>query len=143
MTLHLDASNLTVVSTDGSYFGVSSAYLVDLSKISDDEVTDWQEGTDRERCDFALSRGIPLEGILNGDEPVFVSQFVLYKFEAVGYYGEYCYVIPHDTGSYWMIDCWIVNEKGEKHPGYDVAPVPFATSGLEPVGDSPWMLNEV
>lgn len=142
MSLNLDADRLTVVSTDGSYFRASTAYLVDLSTMLDDEVIDFQDGTDRERSDFAVTRGIPLADVLNGEEPPFVSKFVLYKSEFSSDDNDgYNYLIPHDTGNYWMIDCWIVNEQGKKHPGYDVAPVPFATSVLEPVGDSPWMLN--
>lgn len=147
MSLNLDADRLTIVSTDGSYyFGASNAYLIDLSTMLDDEVSDFQDGTDRERSDFAVTRGIPLADVLNGEEPPFVSKFVLYKSEFSSDNSDwqgYNYLIPNDTGNYWMIDCWIVNEQGEKHPGYDVAPVPLATSGLEPVGDSPWILNKV
>lgn len=142
MSLNLDVDRLTVVSTDGSYFGASTAYLVDLSTMLDDEVTDFQDGTDRDRSDFAVTRGIPLADVLNGEEPPFVSKFVLYRSEfSSGDSEGYNYLIPVDTGNYWMIDCWIVNEKGEKHPGYNIAPVPVTTSNLEPVGDSPWITD--
>lgn len=41
--------------------------------------------------------------------------------------------IPPDAepGKCHTFDCWIVNEKGELHPGYDACPVPIQMSDLD------------
>jgi len=31
----------------------------------------------------------------------------------------------------WMVDCWIVNADGEKHPGYDQNPVPVRKQDVD------------
>ncbi len=37
---------------------------------------------------------------------------------------------PED--GYFVRDCWIVNEQGEVHPGYDAEPVPVRFCDVEP-----------
>jgi hypothetical protein len=39
---------------------------------------------------------------------------------------EYSHVKPavKDNGQFSMVDCWICNEEGDIHPGYNVSPVP-------------------
>jgi hypothetical protein len=142
-----DPADLIVVSSDGTYFGASTAYLVDPTSVSDEKVDEFQEGTDSERRDFAHSHGVRLLDILSGEEAPFVSQAVLYKFDGESFFDEdeahpgYTYALPSFTGRFWVCDCWIVNERGEKHPDYDAAPVPLTTCNLEPVGDNPWIAN--
>jgi hypothetical protein len=34
-----------------------------------------------------------------------------------------CYRPAHN-GSYYVLDCWVCDENGEVHPGYNVSPVP-------------------
>jgi hypothetical protein len=142
-----DPADLTVVSSDGTYFGASSAYLVDLTSATRYKVDEFHEGTDSERRDFAHSHGVRLLDILSGEEAPFVSQAVLYKFDGESFFDEdeahpgYTYALPSFTGRFWVCDCWIVNERGEKHPDYDAAPVPLTTCNLEPVGDNPWIAN--
>lgn len=143
MSLNLDADRLTVVSTDGSYFGASTAYLVDLSTL-DDKVRDFQDGTDRERSDFAVTRGIPLADVLNGEEPPFISKYVMYEIEGSVYdeeWPEFAFYIPCDSGNFWMVDCWIVDEEGNVHPGYDVAGVPVQTKNFVAISDSPRIMD--
>jgi hypothetical protein len=140
-------ADLTVVSTDGSHFGASSAYLVDLTSATRYKVDEFVKGTDSERRDFAHSHGVRLLDILSGEEAPFVSQAVLYKFDGESFFDEdeahpgYTYALPNFTGRFWVCDCWIVNEQGERHPDYDVAPVPLTACNLEPVGDNPWIAS--
>jgi hypothetical protein len=140
-------ADLTVVSTDGSHFGASSAYLVDLTSATRYKVDEFVKGTDSERRDFAHSHGVRLLDILSGEEAPFVSQAVLYKFDGESFFDEdeahrgYTYALPSFTGRFWVCDCWIVNEQGERHPDYDVAPVPLTACNLEPVGDNPWIAS--
>jgi hypothetical protein len=41
-------------------------------------------------------------------------------------YGQYIYVTPVEyADGAWLGDCWIVDARGNVHPGYNVSPVPF------------------
>jgi hypothetical protein len=142
--MNLSSKSLTVVSTDGSYFGVDSAYLVDLSSCSDEFIEDFQDGPDRNRAQVALDRGVKLTDILNDDEPPFVSKCLMYEIEGCIHDDgnpEFAYYVPCESGSYWMVDCWIVDEEGNVHPGYNVAGVPVATKNFVAIGDSPMITN--
>lgn len=43
---------------------------------------------------------------------------------------EYDHAVPaiDDNGIMYCVDCWIVNSRGKRHPGYDVSPVPVLVS---------------
>lgn len=140
----LDFEKFTVVSTDGSYFGVDTAYLVDLSSCSDEFAEDFQDGPDRDRAQVAVDRGIRLLDILQDDEPPFVSKCVMYEIEGWTYDDdkpEFQYLIPIHSGNFWMVDCWIVDEEGNVHPDYDVAGVPVATKNFVAISDSPRIMD--
>lgn len=139
--MDLTDKNLTVVSTDGSYFGVDTAYLVDLSSCSDELVESFRDGSDRERAQVTVDRGVKLTDILKADEPSFVSEYLMYEIKGWTYDDErpeFQYLIPMCSGNFWMVDCWIVDIKGNVHPDYKVAGVPVATSRMAAVADSPW-----
>lgn len=49
-------------------------------------------------------------------------------------YGEgysYALVADEDPGECFIVDCWIVNQQGEKHPGLDASPVPISAESVE------------
>jgi hypothetical protein len=95
--MNLSSSNLTVVSTDGSYFGVDSAYLIDLSSFSDDLVESFHDGSDRERCEIALNEGQSLAWILGQGEPKFISKNLMYEIEGWVYDSDapvFRYLVP-------------------------------------------------
>lgn len=46
-----------------------------------------------------------------------------------------CYAAAH-TGNFEIVDCWVCDQNGNMHPGYNVSPVPVNTSNLgETVGN--------
>lgn len=38
-----------------------------------------------------------------------------------------------DNGQYGIVDCWITDETGEVHPGYNVSPVPVHVGNIGPM----------
>lgn len=140
--MNLSSKSLTVVSTDGSYFGLDSAYLIDLSLLSDDLVESFHDGSDRERCEIALGEGQSLAWILEQGRPRFISRNLIYEIEGWVYDSdepEFKYLVPLHSGNFAMVDCWIVNEKGSIHPGYSCAGVAIGTQRFNAVGDSPFL----
>ena len=140
----LDFEKFTVISTDGSYFGIDTAYLMDLSSCSDEFVGDFQDGSDRNSAEVAVDKGIKLLDILQEDEPPFVSKHVMYEVEGSVYdeeRPEFAFYIPCDSGNFWMVDCWIVDEEGNVHPDYEVAGVPVVTKNFVAVSDSPRIVD--
>ena len=138
LIMTLDFEKFTVVSTDGSYFRADTAYLVDLSSCSDEFVEDFQDGSDRDRAQAALDKGVKLLDILQDDKLPFVSKHVMYEIENWIYDDdnpEFRYFIPMHSGNFWCVDCWIVDIEGNVHPDYNVAGVPVATKNFVPVGD--------
>ncbi len=140
--MNLSSKSLTVVSTDGSYFGVDSAYLVDLSSCSDEFIEDFQDGSDRDRAQVAVDKGQSLAWILGQGEPKFISKNLMYEIEGWVYDSdepEFKYLVPLCSGNFYMVDCWIANEKGHIHPGYSCAGVAIGTQRFKAVGDSPFL----
>jgi hypothetical protein len=43
---------------------------------------------------------------------------------------EYDCIVPADTGDYAICDCWVCDELGNLHPGYNVSPVPHCKECL-------------
>ena len=130
--MNLSSSNLTVVSTDGSSFPLDSAYLVESDLVTGT--------THAERSSLAVDKGQSLAWILKQTAPDFVSKNLMYKIEGwASSLPGFEYLIPLYSGTYYMVDCWIVNEEGAVHPGYNCAGVPFRTKGLTIVGDSPFL----
>lgn len=131
--MDLKTKNLAVVSTDGSSFPVDSAYLVESDLVVGT--------THAERSKLAVSRGVKLADILKADEPLFVSEYLMYEIKGWTYDDErpeFQYFIPTHSGNFWMVDCWIVDIEGNVHPDYNVAGVPVATRRMAAVADSPW-----
>lgn len=143
LAMDLTCETLTVVSTDGSYFGADTAYLVDLSTLSDEEVADFQDGSDNDRAAYAAFRGKKLSDTLASEEVPFVSKHLLYRSDWI--YDEdkpeFAYFIPCDSGNFWIVDCWIVDEEGNVHPDYNVAGVPVGTKGFVAIADSPRIMD--
>ena len=138
--MDLASKALTVVSTDGSYFGVDSAYLVDLSSCSDEFIADFQDGPDRDRAQVAVDKGQSLAWILKQGEPKFISKNLMYEIKGWVYDDNnpvYRYLVPLYSGRFHMVDCWIVNEEGDIHPGYNCAGVALGTEWFDVVDDSP------
>jgi len=45
--------------------------------------------------------------------------------------GSYCYAEPVEyADGAWLGDCWLVDEYGNVHPGYNVSPVPLLAENL-------------
>jgi hypothetical protein len=142
--MDLSSHNLMVVSTDGSYFGLASAYLVDESLFGDELTESFHEGSDLERREIALEEGQSLAWILKQGEPRFISKNLMYEIKGCIYDNDnpvYRYFVPLFSGHCHMVDCWIVNEEGEIHPGYSSAGVPIGTERFSVVGDSPFLEN--
>jgi hypothetical protein len=132
----LDFKKFTVVSTDGSSLGVDTAYLVSSDLVIGK--------THAERSQLAVDNGLRLLDFLQNDKPPFVSKCVMYKIEGWTYDDdrpEFQYLIPMHSGNFWVVDCWIVDEEGNVHPGYNVAGVPVATSNFVAVDDSPRIMD--
>jgi hypothetical protein len=60
----------------------------------------------------------------------------IYRFkkgcEVVETGGQYRYLMPDldDNGQFGIVDCWIVNGQGRRHPGYNASPVPVDVSSI-------------
>lgn len=68
MNLQLsNLDNVVVVSTDGSYFGLNTAFLVDTALLDEDQADSLNEGTDSERADLCNEVGIDLEHAIKND----------------------------------------------------------------------------
>lgn len=140
--MDLASKALTVVSTDGSYFGVDSAYLVDLSFCSDEFIEDFQDGSDFNRAQVAVGKGESLAWILEQSKTKFISKNLMYEIEGWVYDSdkpEFKYLVPLYSGNFCMVDCWIVNEKGDIHPSYNRAGIAIGTRRFNAVGDSPFL----
>jgi hypothetical protein len=138
--MNLSSKNLAVVNIDGCWFGVDSAYLVDLSLFDHLLAESFREGLDSERIEIALSKGQSLAWTLKQGEPKFISKNLMYEIEGWVYDDSkpaYRYLVPLYSGRYHMVDCWIVNEKGQIHPGYNCAGVALGTERFKVVDDSP------
>ena len=131
--------NLTVVSNDGSYFPATSAYLVDTATFSDEDLEDFNDGSDSDRAEIAAANGIPLSEALSNEGMKFVSSLVIYSGDL---YDEdapdYCYYIPCITGNRYIVDCLVVDRFGRLHPEFQRG-VPVAVHTLTPVGDNTMM----
>lgn len=73
--LTMDLSNFIVLSTDGSYFGANTAFLIDTTKLTDEQLELLRDGSDSDRFDLTVTNGIDLEqivdaGKLDSMEPV-------------------------------------------------------------------------
>lgn len=53
--------NVSVVSIDGSFFGLNTAYLVDTGKLDPDQLAQLNEGSDSDLAELAEEVGIDLE----------------------------------------------------------------------------------
>ena len=142
--MDLASKALTVVSTDGSYFDIDTAYVVDLSSSSDEIAESFQDGSDEERAQIAVKSGVKLTDILGDDHPPFVSQYLMYEVEDWVYdesKSEFMFFIPCISGNFWMVDCWIVDADGNVHPDHSTAGVPVATRSFVAVDNSPKIMD--
>lgn len=132
--------NLTVVSDDGSYFPATSAYLVDTTTFSEEDLEDFNDGPDSDRVRIAVANGIPLSEALSNGGMKFVSSLLIYSGDQV--YDEeapeYCYYVPFFTGRFYFVDCLVVDRFGKLHPDYQSG-VRVAVHTLTPVGDNTMM----
>ena len=64
----MDLSRFIVLSTDGSYFGADTAFLVDTAKLTDEQLDDLRDGTDSDRFDLTVTNGIDLERVITVDK---------------------------------------------------------------------------
>jgi hypothetical protein len=60
----MDLSNFIVLSTDGSYFGADTAFLIDTTKLTDEQLELLRDGSDSDRFDLTVTNGIDLEEVL-------------------------------------------------------------------------------
>ena len=44
---------------------------------------------------------------------------------------DHALVACEGSGGCYIVDCWIVNSTGEKHPGYDSCPIPVQADDVE------------
>lgn len=51
------------------------------------------------------------------------------KYRAIELFDEdlpqFNYYIPTQSGDFYLVDCWIVDSKNNKHPNIDKAPIPI------------------
>jgi hypothetical protein len=71
----MDLSKFIVLSTDGSYFGANTAFLIDMTKLTEEQLELLHDGSDSDRFDLTVTDGIDLEqivdaGKLDSMEPV-------------------------------------------------------------------------
>jgi hypothetical protein len=56
-------------------------------------------------------------------------------YKAVQIYDEdfpqFNYYQPTQSGDFYMVDCWVIDKNGNKHPGIDVCPVPIDVDDLD------------
>jgi hypothetical protein len=60
----MDLSRFVVLSADGSYFGLDTAFLIDKEKLSEEQLELLHEGTDNDRFDLTVTNGIDLMEVL-------------------------------------------------------------------------------
>jgi hypothetical protein len=140
--MNLSSNNLAVVNVGGNWFEVDSAYLVDLSLFDHLLAESFREGSDSKRFEIALDKGQSLAWTLKQGEPKFISKNLMYEIEGWVYDDSkplYRYLVPLYSGRYHMVDCRIVNEEGQIHPGYSCAGVAIGTERFSVVGDSPFL----
>lgn len=63
----MDLSRFVVLSTDGSYFGADTAFLVDTTKLTKEQLELLRDGSDSDRFDLTVTNGIDLEEAINAD----------------------------------------------------------------------------
>lgn len=56
--------NVMVVSTDGSYFGLNTAFLIDTAALTPEQLEALDEGTDSDRADLCDEVGIDLRELV-------------------------------------------------------------------------------
>lgn len=61
----MDLSRFVVCSTDGSYFGADTAFLIDTTKLTDEELELLNEGSDSDRRYLCASVGSDLEDLID------------------------------------------------------------------------------
>lgn len=68
------------------------------------------------------------------NERKFFSSKMIYKAKRGHVYDsekkKYNCYIPASSGSYSLFDCWVCDEDGNIHPGYNVSPVPVPAEFL-------------
>lgn len=79
---------------------------------------------------------------MSSQEPKFVSKTLMY--EIPGWvldetWPEFKYMVPVESGKFWIVDCWIVNESGAVHPDYSVAGIPVHTRNMIAINESPFL----
>jgi hypothetical protein len=139
--MDLTSPSLTVVNTDSLYFGISSAYLVDLSGV---KIEDFCSSSNSYRASFALEKGQSLDWILEQGLPPFVSKHLMYEIQGWIFNKSkptFRYMVPVCSGRCHMVDCWIVDADGDRHPDYDAAGVPVATRDFVAVDNSPRVMG--
>lgn len=125
--------SIYVVSADGLCFHSMRAMYLNADELSKDELSILFGDSDSDRASLAKRKR--LEAAAKGR---FVSRKLMY--EIPGYVldkerPEYKYFVPLCSGRIGLVDCWVVNDKGQAHPNYSYAGVPVLTEGLQAVGE--------
>jgi hypothetical protein len=64
----MDFADYVVLSTDGSYFSLDTAFLINVEKLTEEELENLRDGTDNDRFDLTVTNGIDLEQVINVDK---------------------------------------------------------------------------
>jgi hypothetical protein len=64
----MDLSRFVVLSTDGTFMAADTCFLVDTTKLTDEQLELLNEGTDSDRFDLTITNGIDLQEVVNADE---------------------------------------------------------------------------
>jgi hypothetical protein len=134
--MDLTSPSLTVVNTDGLYFGISSAHLVDLAGV---KLGDFCSRPNSYRTSFALEKGQSLGWILEQGLPPFVSKHLMYEIQGWIFNKSkptFRYLVPVCSGRCHMVECWIVDKDGDTIDS-DSRPVGMATAQFSVVSDNP------
>jgi hypothetical protein len=66
----MDLSKFVVLSADGTFFAANSAFLIDTSKLTEEQLDLLNEGTDSDRFDLTVTDGLDLEQMVDDDRIV-------------------------------------------------------------------------
>jgi hypothetical protein len=64
----MDLSRFVVLSADGTFMGANTCFLVDTTKLTDEQLELLNEGADSDRFDLTVTNGIDLEEAVDANK---------------------------------------------------------------------------
>lgn len=75
----MNLSGFSIVSTDGTFVGADTCYLLDTSKLSEEQLETLNEGTDGERHLLAEEYGLDLEKVIIPEKAQTIFSVIAYR----------------------------------------------------------------